>query len=475
MSNPLIIKIFYILKSLFTLSFRNCIRFTPTQIEAIRAGMQPGLTLVVGPPGTGKTDVAVQIISNIYHNHPNQRTLIVTHSNQALNQLFEKIMALDIDERHLLRLGHGEEALETEKDYSRYGRVNYVLAKRMDLLNQVQRLQEALGVSGDNAYTCETAGYFYLYNVMARWEKFQSQMEAHKENTDRDKLREVFEVEFPFAKFFADAPQPLFKGDSYEELMSIAEANFRYISDIFTELEEFRAFELLRTGLDRSKYLLVKEAKIIAMTCTHAALKRKELVNLGFRYDNILMEESAQILEIETFIPLLLQNPLDGLNRLKRWIMIGDHHQLPPVIKNMAFQKYSNMEQSLFTRLVRLGVPTVDLDGQGRARSSICSLYRWRYKKLSDLQHIFKQDEYKRANTGMVYDYQLINVEDFKGVGESEPNPFFYQVRWFIKLHFYGLLMSRFIFIRIWPKRNTLLRYICTCVCRAILLLRYRY
>ena len=29
-------------------------------------------------------------------------------------------MALDIDERHLLRLGHGEEMLETEKDFSRY-------------------------------------------------------------------------------------------------------------------------------------------------------------------------------------------------------------------------------------------------------------------------------------------------------------------------------------------------------------------
>lgn len=28
-------------------------------------------------------------------------------------------MALDIDERHLLRLGHGEEALETDKDFSR--------------------------------------------------------------------------------------------------------------------------------------------------------------------------------------------------------------------------------------------------------------------------------------------------------------------------------------------------------------------
>lgn len=46
---------------------------------------------------------------------------------QALNQLFEKIMALDIEERHLLRLGHGEEALETEKDFSRF--VSQLLGK----------------------------------------------------------------------------------------------------------------------------------------------------------------------------------------------------------------------------------------------------------------------------------------------------------------------------------------------------------
>ncbi|XP_035892639.1 RNA helicase aquarius [Anopheles stephensi] len=409
---------------------KNAIRFTPTQIEAIRAGMQPGLTLVVGPPGTGKTDVAVQIISNLYHNHPQQRTLIVTHSNQALNQLFEKIMALDIDERHLLRLGHGEESLETEKDYSRYGRVNYVLSKRIDLLGQVQRLQESLGVSGDVAYTCETAGHFYLYHVVARWEKFLSEFEGEGAAAASDgdpTRREHFEQQFPFVRFFKDAPLPLFGGATYAENMDIAHSCFRYISHMFAELEEFRAFELLRSGLDRSKYLLVKEAKIIAMTCTHAALKRKELVTMGFKYDNILMEEAAQILEIETFIPLLLQNPLDGYNRLKRWIMIGDHHQLPPVIKNMAFQKYSNMEQSLFTRLVRLGVPTIDLDGQGRARSSICELYKWRYSRLGDLEHVRKWPEYCRANAGFAFEYQLINVEDFNGVGESEPNPYFYQ------------------------------------------------
>jgi len=34
--------------------------------------MNPGLSMVVGPPGTGKTDVAVQIITNLYHNFPDQ-------------------------------------------------------------------------------------------------------------------------------------------------------------------------------------------------------------------------------------------------------------------------------------------------------------------------------------------------------------------------------------------------------------------
>lgn len=54
-------------------------------------------------------------------------------------------------------------------------------------------------------------------------------------------------------------------------------------------------------------YLMTKQAKVVAMTCTHAALKRRDFLLLAFQYDSLVMEESAQILEIETFIPMLLQ------------------------------------------------------------------------------------------------------------------------------------------------------------------------
>lgn len=63
--------------------------------------------------------------------------------------------------------------------------------------------------------------------------------------------------------------------------------------------------------------------------------------------------------------------------------------------------------------------------------SSICNLYNWRYRKLGNLPHVLESAEFQMANAGFVYDYQLVDVQDFNGVGESEPNPFFYQVNSF--------------------------------------------
>ncbi|GAB2295857.1 hypothetical protein Dimus_030008 [Dionaea muscipula] len=400
---------------------QNSVRFTPTQIGAIISGIQPGLTMVVGPPGTGKTDTAVQILNVLYHNCPSQRTLIITHSNQALNDLFEKIMQRDVPARYLLRLGQGEQELATDLDFSRQGRVNAMLVRRLELLSEVERLARSLQLPEDVGYTCETAGYFWLLHVYSRWEQFLFDCADNKGKPTFVRDR------FPFKEFFTNAPQPIFKGESFAADMHAARGCFRHLKTMFQELEECRAFELLKSTVDRSNYLMTKQAKIVAMTCTHAALKRKDFLQVGFKYDNLLMEESAQILEIETFIPMLLQRQEDGYARLKRCILIGDHHQLPPVVKNMAFQKYSHMDQSLFTRFVRLGIPYIELNAQGRARPSIAKLYNWRYRELGDLPYVKEEGIFHRANSGFSYDYQLVDVPDFHGRGETAPSPWFYQ------------------------------------------------
>lgn len=400
----------------------NAVRFTPAQIEAITSGTQPGLTVVLGPPGTGKTDVATQIISNIYHNFPDQRTLLVAHSNQALNQLFQKIVALDIDERHLLRLGHGEEDLETEASYSKHGRVESFLERGTYYLSEVDRLAKNFGAPGAHGSSCETADYFNLVYVKPAWTQYWDSVSSS------DSSVEQIVAEFPFKDYFANAPQPLFPPDAErEEILDIAQGCYRHVEKIFAELEDIRPFEILRNPRDKANYLLVKEARIIAMTSTHAAMRRQEIASLGFHYDNVIMEEAAQITEIENFIPLALQTPQNNELPLQRIVLCGDHLQNSPIIQNLAFRQYANLEQSLFQRLVRLGVPTIMLDQQGRARPSIAELYKWRYPNLTNLPSVLSTLEFQIANAGFKYDYQFVNVPDYKGKGESEPTPHFIQ------------------------------------------------
>lgn len=400
----------------------NGIRFTPAQVEAITSGTQPGLTVVVGPPGTGKTDVATQIISNIYHNFPDQRTLLIAHSNQALNQLFQKIVALDIDERHLLRLGHGEEELETEASYSKHGRVESFLERGAYYLSEVDRLAKNFNAPGAHNSSCETADYFNQVYVKPAWTQYWDQVTSSDYSVDQ------IIAEFPLKEYFNNAPQPLFPpGAEREQIVDIAQGCYRHVEKIFTELEDIRPFEILRSPRDKANYLLVKEARIIAMTSTHAAMRRQEIASLGFHYDNVIMEEAAQITEIENFIPLALQNPRNNELPLQRVVLCGDHLQNSPVIQNLAFRQYANLEQSLFLRLVRLGVPTIMLDQQARARPSIAELYKWRYNNLGNLPSVLASTEFTTANPGFKFDYQFIDVPDYKGKGESVPTPHFVQ------------------------------------------------
>lgn len=66
----------------------------------------------------------------------------------------------------------------------RYGRVNYVLSKRLQLLNEVQRLQDLMDVKGDMSYTCETAMHFFWSHVLPRWNKYLTTLKNLEENSD---------------------------------------------------------------------------------------------------------------------------------------------------------------------------------------------------------------------------------------------------------------------------------------------------
>ena len=54
--------------------------------------MNHGLTILVGPSGSGKTSVMTQIISNLYHNDPNQRILIIGDNVDSLKEVMKTLV-----------------------------------------------------------------------------------------------------------------------------------------------------------------------------------------------------------------------------------------------------------------------------------------------------------------------------------------------------------------------------------------------
>ena len=54
---------------------------------------------------------------------------------------------------------------------------------------------------------------------------------------------------FPFKEYFADAPGVLFKGEDFEADMERAKGCWRHLRTMFQELEECRAFELLKVRI----------------------------------------------------------------------------------------------------------------------------------------------------------------------------------------------------------------------------------
>eukprot|EP01053_Blabericola_migrator_P000810 Blabericola_migrator_1__809@NODE_11_length_24785_cov_110_100736_g8_i0_p1_GENE_NODE_11_length_24785_cov_110_100736_g8_i0NODE_11_length_24785_cov_110_100736_g8_i0_p1_ORF_typecomplete_len1530_score316_00Aquarius_N/PF16399_5/1_5e104AAA_11/PF13086_6/9_2e33AAA_12/PF13087_6/1_5e31AAA_30/PF13604_6/9_7e10AAA_30/PF13604_6/0_00068AAA_19/PF13245_6/3_5e03AAA_19/PF13245_6/7_2e13UvrDhelicase/PF00580_21/3_3e03UvrDhelicase/PF00580_21/8_7e08Viral_helicase1/PF01443_18/27Viral_helicase1/PF01443_18/0_00021DEAD/PF002 len=532
------------------LELRPPVRYTEAQIKAIRSGMGEGIVLIVGPPGTGKTDTAVQIVHQLMLNHPQERILIIAKTNQALNDFFTKVVQLGIDERYLLRLGVGERELEeqqddgTRKEFSKYGRVDHILKRRLAILGEVQMLLTSMNEPMRYAESLAQATTFLSWALrtrragfmdlmrrcdsstpqapeqkleglkvfleecsktipwflslkeavnLQRWFQASAQdrewvnkrvedddlvssggededdvveeaqmaggdvtdivrgelleklrekrrkkveairarlhlLESGKAVADKvveGKMKTVAPLVFPFQGYpfrAMDDGRSLYDCPDLDAVEALVADCYNELETLMKEAEEIRPFELLRTVVARTTYMVTNFSKIVAMTSTHAALTRDYLMNSGFRYSTLIVEEAAQILDAETVTTTLLQSSPD----LKRIALLGDHLQLKPIIQNRGLLKVCNLDQSLFSRLIKLGFPYIQLDAQGRCRTELADIFRWRYKfpPLRDLPQITEKLQFRVANPALAFNFQFIDVPD--GM-ERALHPHYYQ------------------------------------------------
>jgi intron-binding protein aquarius len=365
------------------------IKYKEKQLQAIKLGIQEGLSIIKGPPGTGKTDIAVEIINYLYKNNKKEKILIITHSNNVLNDLCQKIIESDIVEpKHLLRLGKGSKNIiinkenkeennkkiefENELNLSLDGKITYMLNQRKIFLDKFLKCMIENKITVYKEYTCQSAlsllDFYFMKNEI-------------NENLKKD----------------------------IEKSMNLS------LKEIIMELKNYLVYELIRDQAERRNFIITKQSKIIALTCTYCAINRQKLIDLNFNYDTIIMEESGQILEIESFIPMTLQK---NMSNLKRVVLLGDENQLPPIVKSQAIRTQCLYHLSLFSRLLKSGYNNcVILNEQGRSRSEIVDLYRYKYENLIDMKEIIKK--FNKNNFAFKYNIQFINVEEFNSKGEE--------------------------------------------------------
>lgn len=66
-----------------------------------------------------------------------------------------------------------------------------------------------------------------MYQILTRWERFETRIKQRQGTGSNAPAAFIIDEEFPFHKFFDNAPKPLFKRNSYEEDLEIACSCFR--------------------------------------------------------------------------------------------------------------------------------------------------------------------------------------------------------------------------------------------------------
>jgi molybdopterin-guanine dinucleotide biosynthesis protein len=269
-------------------------------------GLKPGdLSLVVGPPGSGKTEVIAKAAHELAT--AGERVLVTSHTNIAVDNVIEKLATQD--DHRVVRAGRPEKLSKGSKELM----LSKVIEdsddeKITEVLDMVEKLKSGISTLNDKIWNLE-------------------------------KNRSVIEN--------AAETQPVNSQNADEVAAEIAAKQ--------EKLTESR--RLIRELQEQAEAASTRGADI-----TGATIIRSQLGGLAqVDFDTVIIDEASQIP-----VPLGLL----GMVNAKKWVVVGDHNQLQPVIKT------ANTN-----------------DGSPPAGASIFSFLRNRYDIEQWLEHHYRSHE----------------------------------------------------------------------------------
>lgn len=246
--------------------------------------------LIHGPPGTGKTTTLVEAI--IQHAQFGQRLLATADSNTAVDNLVEK---LNHQGCKVIRLGNP-------------ARIN------LDLVNH--SLDYLLQFEED------------FKEAKSHWQKIDELKEKQKNHQPATGQNRRGLRDSQIKKLAEEGKTS--RGIPPGKLKAMAK--WLNIQDEISELAD-KALALENQATER----LLKESEVICATNATAGSNILE----GYQFDSIFIDEATQSIEPACLIPMV---------KGKKFIMAGDHKQLPPTVLNRQAQPH--LQITLFERLL---------------------------------------------------------------------------------------------------------------------------
>ena len=235
-------------------------------------GLEPGdLSLVVGPPGSGKTEVIAKAAHELANR--GESVLVTSHTNIAVDNVIEKLSHRDTHQ--LVRAGRPEKMSK--------GTSEVMLSKVIDesdddsvseLLAEVEDLKSEISTMGDQ-----------LEHDQEQYDVLQRAAETGPVN-----------------------------GTQMSEVEDEIDAKQAKLSETRRKIQELQS-EAEKTSIENADI-------------TGATIIRSQLGGLAqVQFDTVIIDEASQIP-----VPLGLL----GMINANKWVVVGDHHQLQPVLKTLS-------------------------------------------------------------------------------------------------------------------------------------------
>ncbi|MEG4323763.1 AAA domain-containing protein [Microcoleus sp. AT3-A2] len=331
------------------------------QLAVCKALATEDIFLIQGPPGTGKTSVITEIILQILDKYPNDKILISSQSNVAVDNVLTRLSRVASKEIKCVRIGREEKIEEDARQFEiekailnwqkliqskslaywenyqqqneqllsgvkKIANIEQIKEQNQELqgltkkLTQViERLNSELVISKDNSASQEFSDISLemIYEKLLLEQKILESIEKYVAK---------FGIEYPEQKQLNDWINEEYKG-LQDILGDNRENHERYIK--LKKLNEDWNERLKKKQQDLISFF-IEGVNVVGATCLGVANFKDR------NFDWVIVDEAGRSTAPETFVPI---------SKGKKIILVGDHKQLPPIIDQELQEKALNEKE----------------------------------------------------------------------------------------------------------------------------------